>query len=62
MSKMSDLFLDVVEMHNRGYKATTIAALLDIPYIEVEKVLDSYSYEYLSAFYGTPIRDRVIGA
>lgn len=62
MSKMKDLFMDVIEMHNRGYKATTIAALLDIPFIEVEKVLDSYSYEYMEAFYGKPNRDRLVGA
>ena len=62
MSYMKELFLDVVEMHNRGYKATTIAALLDVLYIEVEKVLDTYSYEYLNAFYGKPNRDRVVGA
>jgi hypothetical protein len=59
---MKEVFMDVVEMHGRGYKATTIAALLDIPYVEVEKVLDTYSYEYLNAFYGKPTRDRLIGA
>jgi hypothetical protein len=59
---MKEVFMDVVEMHGRGYKATTIAALLDIPYTEVEKVLDTYSYEYLNAFYGKPTRDRLIGA
>ena len=62
MSYMKEVFMDVVEMHGRGYKATTIAALLDIPYTEVEKVLDTYSYEYLNAFYGKPTRDRLIGA
>lgn len=62
MSYMKDVFMDIIEMHSRGYKATTIAALLEIPYIEVEKVLDTYSYEYLNAFYGTPSRDRLVGA
>lgn len=50
MSAMNDIITDILEMHSRGYKTTSIAALLGIPFRMVEDALDEYAAEYLKAF------------
>lgn len=50
MSKFDDILSDILEMHNRGYKTTSIAALLELPYDMVDDAINEYSTEYLKAF------------
>jgi len=50
MSGVKDILSDICEMHSRGYKATTIAAILEVPYDMVEDAIDNYAAVYSEAF------------
>ncbi len=55
MSKMKDIVSDICEMHARGFKVITIAALLQLPVENVEDVIFDYQQEYDQVFHS----DRV---
>lgn len=61
MGRISDLVIDVIEMHSRGIRATEISNLLGLPFDTVEAVLDKYEAEWDLAFHN-PSRDNVLGA
>ena len=50
MSNVKDILADICEMHSRGYKATSIAAILEVPFDMVEDAIDEYASEYSEAF------------
>lgn len=50
MSKMKDIVSDICELHARGFKTITIAALLKQPVEVVEEVIYDYQREYEEAF------------
>lgn len=55
MSKMKDIISDICEMHAKGFKVITIAALLQQPVKVVEEVVENYQQEYDEVFYGSKV-------
>jgi hypothetical protein len=55
MSKMKDVISDICEMHTKGFKVITIAALLQQPVEVVEEVVENYQQEYDEVFYGSKV-------
>ena len=50
MGMMKDLASEICEMHSKGFKPITIAALLQIPVNMVVQVVADYCEEYDHAF------------
>jgi len=52
---MKDVISDICEMHTKGFKVITIAALLQQPVEVVEEVVENYQQEYDEVFYGSKV-------
>ena len=46
MSRMKDLYLDIVELYDRGYSAQKIANLLEVPIDQVQGVIEGIEEDY----------------
>ena len=46
MSKMSDLYITIIEMLEEGYVATEVAEKLNVPLIWVNDIMEDYYYDH----------------